>query len=109
MSTGTAAFEGLIFRGGYGKMIANIPRGESIMKITICVGSTCHLLGSRKVVDCFKEQVEKHGLQDKVELSGRFCMGRCGEGVCLTIDDETHIVQPENAEAFFEEQVLAKL
>ena len=79
------------------------------MKITICVGSTCHLLGARKVVDCFKEQVAKYHLEDKVDLGGRFCMGHCGEGVCLTIDDETHVVRPEHAEEFFAEQVLAKL
>ena len=79
------------------------------MKITICVGSTCHLLGSKRVVDLFKEKVEEHNLGDKVELAGKFCMGKCGEGVCVTIDDVTHSIQPENAEAFFNSEVLAKL
>ena len=59
------------------------------MKITICVGSTCHLLGSKRVVDKFKELVSEHHLDDKVELAGKFCMGKCGEGVCVTIDGVT--------------------
>ncbi len=78
------------------------------MKITICVGSTCHLLGSKRVVDKFKELVSEHHLEDKVELAGKFCMGKCGEGVCVTIDDVTTSIQPENAEAFFNSEVLSK-
>ena len=79
------------------------------MKITICVGSTCHLLGSKTVVDRFKELVEQHNLGDKVDLAGKFCMGKCGEGVCVTIDDVTHVIQATEAEAFFNKEVLAKL
>ena len=36
------------------------------MKITICVGSTCHLLGSKRVVDRMKELVEEHHLGYRV-------------------------------------------
>lgn len=78
------------------------------MKVTICVGSTCHLLGSRTVVERFKALVDEHNLADKVELSGKFCMGKCGEGVCVTIDDVTHIIQKEEAEEFFNREILAK-
>ena len=79
------------------------------MKVAICVGSTCHLLGSRTVVDRFKALVDENGLADKVELSGKFCMGKCGEGVCVTIDGETHIIQKDEADAFFEREILAKV
>ena len=79
------------------------------MKITICVGSTCHLLGSKRVVDRFKELVEEHNLADKVELAGKFCMGKCGDGVCVTIGDTTHSIQPDSAEELFKNEVLAKL
>lgn len=79
------------------------------MKITICVGSTCHLLGSKTVVDRFQELVEENNLGDKVELAGKFCMGKCGEGVCVTIDDVTHIIQPADADEFFKNEVMAKL
>lgn len=78
------------------------------MKVTICVGSTCHLLGSRTVVDQFKALVAENHLEDKVQLSGKFCMGKCGEGVCVTIDDVTHIIQKEEATDFFNREILAK-
>ena len=74
------------------------------MKITICVGSTCHLLGSKRVVDRMKELVEEHHLGDRV-----FCMGKCGEGVCVTVDGETTSIQPDDVDTFFSNEVLAKL
>ena len=79
------------------------------MKIMICVGSTCHLCGSKKVVTRFQELVNEHQLQDKVELSGKFCMGKCGEGVCVTVDGETTSIQPDDVDTFFNNEVLAKL
>ena len=79
------------------------------MKITICVGSTCHLLGSKRVVDRFKELVEEHQLTDKVELAGKFCMGKCGEGVSVMIDDNVFSVKPEEVDELFKNEVLAKL
>ena len=79
------------------------------MKVTICVGSTCHLLGSKSVVETFKSLVAQHHLEDKVALSGTFCMGKCGEGVCVNIDDVTHIIQRDDAERFFNEEILAKV
>ncbi|MBR1559803.1 MAG: NAD(P)H-dependent oxidoreductase subunit E [Clostridia bacterium] len=79
------------------------------MKVTICVGSTCHLLGSRSVVERFQALVKENDLADKVELSGKFCMGKCGEGVCVTIDDVTHIIQKDEADDFFKREILAKV
>ena len=79
------------------------------MKIMICVGSTCHLCGSKRVVTRFQELVEEHKLQDKVELAGKFCMGKCGESVNLTIDDVNYSVLPDEVDEFFKREVLAKL
>ena len=70
------------------------------MKITVCIGSSCHIKGSRQVVE---------QLQDKVELAGTFCMGKCQQGVCVTVDDEFFSVSPETVQSFFEENVLKKL
>ena len=79
------------------------------MKIMICVGSTCHLCGSKRVVTRFQELVEENKLQVQVELAGKFCMGKCGEGVNLTIDEVPYCVQPDEVDEFFEREVLAKL
>ena len=56
--------------------------------VTVCVGSSCHIKGARNVIARFQELLKKHGLEDKVELKGSFCMERCGEGVNWRIDEE---------------------
>lgn len=79
------------------------------MKIMICVGSTCHLCGSKKVVTRFQELVAEHKLQAEVELAGKFCMGKCGEGVSVMIDDQVYSVKPEEVDEFFKREVLTKI
>lgn len=76
------------------------------MKIVVCIGSSCHIKGSRQVVAELQRLVHAHGLEDKVEMSGTFCMGNCQQGVCVTVDGVFHSVTPETAEAFFAEAVL---
>ena len=73
------------------------------MKVTVCIGSSCHLKGSRQVVEKFQELIEKNGAGDKIELSGTFCMGRCQQGVCVTVDGQFHSVSPNTVRSFFEE------
>ncbi len=79
------------------------------MKIMICVGSTCHLCGSKKVVTRFQELVAEHNIQAEVELAGKFCMGKCGEGVSVMIDENVFSVKPEEVDELFKNEVLAKL
>ena len=79
------------------------------MKITVCVGSSCHLKGSHQVVERLQELITKKNLKDQVELLGTFCIGKCQLGVCVTVDDEFHSVSPDNVDAFFETVVLKKL
>ncbi len=79
------------------------------MKVTVCIGSSCHLKGSRQVVEQLQALVAENGLKDEVELGGTFCMGQCQRGVCVTVDDEFHSVTPESAEEFFKEHILGKL
>ena len=79
------------------------------MKVTICIGSACHLKGSREIVQKIQELTAKNGITDKVDLNGAFCSGNCVNGVCVTVDGTLYSVQPENAEAFFEKEILGRL
>jgi len=79
------------------------------MKVTICIGSSCHLKGSRQVVERLQSLVGENGLSDVVELGGTFCMGKCQQGVCVTVDDEFFSVSPETVDQFFKENILAKV
>ncbi len=78
------------------------------MKVTICIGSSCHLKGSRQVVEQFQSLVEEKNLKDKVELSGTFCIGECQKGVCVSVDGEVYSVNPDNAREFFETTIASK-
>lgn len=77
------------------------------MKITVCIGSSCHIKGSRQVVEKLQELIRQHALGDKVELAGTFCLGKCQQGVCVTVGEEFYSVSPETVDAFFEENVLS--
>ncbi len=79
------------------------------MKITVCIGSSCHLKGSRKIVEVLQDLVRTNNLDDKVELGGTFCIGKCQQGVCVTVDGEVFSVSPDTVEQFFNENVLAKV
>ncbi len=79
------------------------------MKITICIGSSCHLKGSRKIVEQFQSLISEKNLEGQIELGGAFCMGRCQEGVCVTIDDEFYSVTPDTAAEFFQTNVIDPL
>jgi NADH:ubiquinone oxidoreductase subunit E len=79
------------------------------MKITVCIGSSCHIKGSRQVVEKLQNLVAENNIGDKVELGGTFCMGNCQQGVCVTVDDEFHSVTRENVNEFFNNVVLARV
>lgn len=79
------------------------------MKITVCIGSSCHLKGSRQIVEGLQYLIAKNNLKDKVELGGTFCMGDCKNGVCVTVDENKFSLTPETTEEFFEKEVLAKV
>lgn len=79
------------------------------MKITVCIGSSCHLKGSRQVVEGLQELIAKHELTDKVELGATFCLGKCQQGVCVMVDEDFHSVSPDTVEEFFNTVVKAKV
>ncbi len=78
------------------------------MKITVCIGSSCHIKGSRQVVEQLQYLIAENSLGGKVELGGTFCMGKCQKGVCVTVDDDFYSVTPETVKEFFDTNVKAK-
>ena len=79
------------------------------MKITVCIGSSCHIKGSRQVVETLNRMIKENDLKDKVELGGTFCLGKCQKSVCVAIEEEVFSVFPETAEEFFKTEVLTRL
>lgn len=79
------------------------------MKITICIGSSCHIKGSRQVVEQLQSFIKENNLDEKVELAGTFCLGQCQQGVCVKVDEEFYSVSPETTEEFFRTAVIGKV
>ncbi len=80
------------------------------MLITICIGSGCHVKGSRQIIEILQEKIKEHRLEARIELEGCFCQGRCTEGVVLRIDGAVVTgVSKDNVEALFNRRILEVL
>ncbi len=79
------------------------------MKIKVCIGSSCHLKGSKIVVEKIQSLIKSNNVEDKIDFSGAFCMSKCQEGVCVSLDGNIHSVKPETAEIFFKQEIMQKL
>lgn len=79
------------------------------MKVTVCIGSSCHLKGSRRVVEQLQYLIAENDLKEKVQLGGTFCMGKCQQGVCVTVDDNFFSLTPDTVDEFFRKEILAKV
>ena len=78
------------------------------MNLTVCIGSSCHLKGSKTVAQLFEKLIDENGLRDKVNFYATFCMGNCQNGISVSLDDKVYSVTPETARQFFEQEVLAR-
>ena len=79
------------------------------MKISVCIGSACHLKGSYNVVAELQKLIAESKLEDKVELTGVFCLGHCTDAVSVKIGEEIFSVNTDNVGQFFKEQVLDQI
>jgi NADH:ubiquinone oxidoreductase subunit E len=80
-----------------------------MLKINICVGSSCHLKGAYDVLREFQSVASETSAGEYVDMGGRFCMGKCQEGVSISIEDEYFSVSPSTAREFFKNVVIGKI
>jgi NADH:ubiquinone oxidoreductase subunit E len=80
-----------------------------MLKITVCIGSSCHIKGSRQVVEQLQNLIAENDLAEKVDLGGTFCMGKCQNGVCVSVNDDFFSLTPETVRDFFEKEVLPRV
>ena len=77
--------------------------------ITVCVGSSCHMKGSHRVIDRFDELIAKHGLQGEVELKASFCMDQCTGNIGAKVDErQIFDLTRDNVEEIFQREILEK-
>ena len=76
--------------------------------VVVCIGSSCHLKGSRQVVEELQKLIDQNNLKEEVELAGTFCMGNCQKGVSVKLNDQLFSVSPQTVKEFFENEILKK-
>ena len=81
------------------------------MIVQICVGSSCHLKGSEKIVELFQKVIENRKLDNDITLAGSFCTGKCNRvGVTITLNDDVYTgITPETFERFFTDKLMPAL
>jgi NADH:ubiquinone oxidoreductase subunit E len=79
------------------------------MDITVCIGSSCHLKGSREVVERLQRMIHDHAAEEQINLRGSFCMNHCQTGVSVQLDGEYFSLTPETAELFFIQTVVPRM
>ena len=79
------------------------------MRITVCLGDSCHLKGTRQVAQTLQRLIAENDLKDEIDLGGTFCMGHCKTGGSVTLDDNYYSLSPETTEAFFRTEVLPRV
>ena len=72
-----------------------------MIKISVCIGSSCHLKGSYEIINILKKAIERDGNSDKVSVKASFCLGNCEGAVAATFDDNMYSLQPATAEEFY--------
>ena len=79
--------------------------------LSICVGSSCHLKGSKPVIDAVNAEIAKRELKSRVNLKAAFCLGQCGhDGVSVKVGEKILPgLTPEKVPSFLKEEVLPLL
>lgn len=77
--------------------------------ITVCIGSGCHVRGSRKIISILQNYIKENNLDLEIELKACFCQNHCTEGVVVIFDDEiTTGVNKDNVISILEEKLLKR-
>lgn len=78
-----------------------------MVKVSICVGSACHMKGAHATTQLFQQELDKLGLSQQVELSASFCMGECKNGPCVRVNGvKFYHVDQDRVASLVREEIL---
>lgn len=79
-----------------------------MIKIQICIGSSCHLKGAPEIVRLLQKYIKDNSCEDRIALTGTLCAGRCNrDGVTVTVGDDVYTgVTPEGFDAFWNDKIV---
>jgi NADH-quinone oxidoreductase subunit G len=69
-----------------GDGIALTEQGGDRIPVSVCVGTSCHLRGSQRLLKGLLNHVEDQELGEKVEIRATFCMEACDRGPSVRVN-----------------------
>ena len=81
-----------------------------MITVSVCVGSSCHVRGSRQIIEHLQGVLHARGLDDQVDLRAEFCLGHCMQGPNVRVNDEIigH-VSPDGVDDLVEQYIVPHL
>jgi NADH:ubiquinone oxidoreductase subunit E len=77
-----------------------------MVRISVCIGSACHLKGSYNVINSLQELIEDNNLGERVGVEAVFCLNHCTQAVSVKVNDgEVESVSPKTVKEFFDQRV----
>lgn len=78
--------------------------------VYLCMGSACHQLGGYRLLPLLERLVEQHGLKDRLEIKGAFCLETCQQGRSLKFAGRIFTgLDEQTLEAAFVREILPHL
>ncbi len=56
--------------------------------VKVCVGTSCYLKGSQKILTELLRDVREQGLEGRVDIKASFCFERCGRGPTVVVGEQ---------------------
>lgn len=80
------------------------------IEVVVCVGSSCHIKGSRLLIKQLSKLINEYKLGDQVTLKGSFCLEHCAEGFNWKIGDSFFSSKDvKEAEGIFRQRIIEPL
>lgn len=67
------------------EMSLHVGRSVDRLRVTVCVGTSCHVRGAQKILSGLISHVADEGLESYVDVNATFCMEQCDRGPTVTV------------------------
>ena len=61
-----------------------------MLKVEICMGSSCYSRGNSKSLELIEALISERNLENRINLSGKLCLGNCSDGPNIIINGNLH-------------------
>ena len=80
---------------------------DEVQILYLCMGSACHQLKGYRLLPVLEELIAKHGLKERLQIKGAFCLETCQEGRSLKFRNRIYTgLDEERLNQIFEKEIL---